>query len=193
MKNVMKKAWKIAKKGAEKFGGKASEYIAESLRMAWAIVKNGVNKYVKQIKGTIEELKVKALKGTEKQIKWAEDIRKSAVDLLFEEVLHEEYIVEGSMPMKKSIVERCSVKNAVYALRSKESIKDFFEDKKDMPASRLDSDVKTLNDAYDRYQRFTEIMTNDSAKFWIDNRDNQPKNYMFKNFIEYIRTGVKNF
>ena len=62
-----------------------------------------------------------------------------------------------------------------------------------MPASRLDSDVKTLNDAYDRYQRFTEIMTNDSAKFWIDNRDNQPKNYMFKNFIEYIRTGVKNF
>lgn len=34
-KEIMKRAWEIAKKGQEKFGGKAIEYIAEALRMAW--------------------------------------------------------------------------------------------------------------------------------------------------------------
>lgn len=34
-KEIMKRAWEIARQGAEKFGGKAIEYIAESLRMAW--------------------------------------------------------------------------------------------------------------------------------------------------------------
>lgn len=36
MKNIMTRAWEIAKEGAEKLGGKASEYIAEALKMAWA-------------------------------------------------------------------------------------------------------------------------------------------------------------
>lgn len=39
MKNVMKRAWKIAKQGAKKFGGKAIDYIAEALKMAWKEVK----------------------------------------------------------------------------------------------------------------------------------------------------------
>src|SRR5690606_18284207 len=34
-KQNMKLAWEIAKKGQEKFGGKAIEYIAEALRIAW--------------------------------------------------------------------------------------------------------------------------------------------------------------
>lgn len=33
--NVMKRAWEIAKEGQEKFGGKVSEYFAESLKIAW--------------------------------------------------------------------------------------------------------------------------------------------------------------
>lgn len=39
MKNVMVKAWKIAKAAVVKFGGKAKEYIAEAMKMAWAEVK----------------------------------------------------------------------------------------------------------------------------------------------------------
>lgn len=35
----MKRAWEIARKGVEKFGGKASEYIAEALRIAWSETK----------------------------------------------------------------------------------------------------------------------------------------------------------
>ncbi|MGC4375943.1 hypothetical protein WD019_03225 [Fictibacillus sp. Mic-4] len=46
--NVMKRAWEIARKGVERFGGKVKEYFAEALRMAWAEVKkaNYVHKMV---------------------------------------------------------------------------------------------------------------------------------------------------
>lgn len=41
MKNVMKMAWEIAREGQKKFGGMVKEYLAEALRMVWAIVKGG--------------------------------------------------------------------------------------------------------------------------------------------------------
>lgn len=40
--NVMKMAWEIARKGAVKFGGKVKEYFAEALKLAWKIVKGGI-------------------------------------------------------------------------------------------------------------------------------------------------------
>lgn len=36
MKNVMTRAWEIAKAAVKVFGGSAREYIAEALRQAWA-------------------------------------------------------------------------------------------------------------------------------------------------------------
>ncbi len=39
MKNVMAKAWEIARKGASKFGGCAKEYFAKALKMAWSLIK----------------------------------------------------------------------------------------------------------------------------------------------------------
>src|SRR5690606_21539281 len=38
-KEIMKRAWEISRQGAEKFGGKAIEYIAEALKIAWNEVK----------------------------------------------------------------------------------------------------------------------------------------------------------
>lgn len=38
-KEIMKRAWRIAKRGAEKFGGKTVEYISEALKIAWREVK----------------------------------------------------------------------------------------------------------------------------------------------------------
>ena len=35
MKNIMKRAWEIAKEGQNKFGGKVSEYLFAALKMAW--------------------------------------------------------------------------------------------------------------------------------------------------------------
>lgn len=40
-KELMKKAWGIAKEAAKKFGGKAIEYISGALKMAWAAAKGG--------------------------------------------------------------------------------------------------------------------------------------------------------
>lgn len=186
----MQKAWEIAREGARKFGGKVSEYFAEALRMAWAIVKNGMEKYVKQVKGTIEPVQASELAGSEKQIAWAKEIRQNAVNVLLNEVMHEEYTMETTRSQK---VAKRPVHAVLEALKTEEGINEYFEERKDSPAFILNNAVKTLNSAYDRYQRFAEIATNDSAKFWIDNRDNQEKNYMFKNFIEYVNNGVKNF
>ena len=65
-KQVMIRAWEIAKKAAKKFGCKVREFFRQALIMAWKEVKEveGVNVMVE-------------LKGTDKQIKWAEDIRKN--------------------------------------------------------------------------------------------------------------------
>ena len=71
MRNVMTKAWEIARKGVEKFGGKAIEYISEALRIAWALVKKGGNKMVE-------------MKGSEKQIKWANDVYPKAIEVIGE-------------------------------------------------------------------------------------------------------------
>jgi hypothetical protein len=60
MKNVMVRAWEIAKKGAAKFGGKVKDYFAQALRMAWAEIKKGVKKMeigyelVRKLNGTIQ-------------------------------------------------------------------------------------------------------------------------------------------
>lgn len=67
MRSVMMKAWEIAREGAKKFGGKAIEYIAEALRMAWAIVKKDAMELIELV-------------GTEKQVKWAEDIRRIYIE-----------------------------------------------------------------------------------------------------------------
>lgn len=42
-KEIMSKAWEIAREGQKAFGGKVSEYFAEALKMAWAQAKNGLD------------------------------------------------------------------------------------------------------------------------------------------------------
>lgn len=39
MKNIMVRAWEIARKGQKQFGGKVSEYLSEALKMAWVEAK----------------------------------------------------------------------------------------------------------------------------------------------------------
>ena len=38
-KMIMKRAWRIAKSAVKKFGGKAKQYFAEAMKMAWAEAK----------------------------------------------------------------------------------------------------------------------------------------------------------
>lgn len=65
MKKIMKRAWEIAREGVKKFGGKVKEYFAEALKLAWKEVKEAVS--------------LPALKGTPKQVAWAEDLRKTVM------------------------------------------------------------------------------------------------------------------
>ena len=55
MRNLMRRAWQIAKEAARKFGGRASQYIAMSMKDAWA-----------------ELRRAQRLNGTEKQISYAQ-------------------------------------------------------------------------------------------------------------------------
>ncbi|WP_374018986.1 hypothetical protein ABU162_04350 [Paenibacillus thiaminolyticus] len=73
MKNVMSRAWEIAREGFKKFGGQLKEYFAVALRMAWAEKKKGakkmqVHKWVTQ-KGSTIELHAKHVT----QQKWVTD------------------------------------------------------------------------------------------------------------------------
>ena len=56
MKNVMTRAWEIAREGAANFGGKVKEYFAEALRMAWAETKKGANDLPKVVKLHAEKI-----------------------------------------------------------------------------------------------------------------------------------------
>lgn len=47
MKNVMSRAWTIARQGKNKFGGETKEYFAVALKMAWKEVKTQANLFQK--------------------------------------------------------------------------------------------------------------------------------------------------
>lgn len=63
MKNVMTKAWKIAREGAARFGGKVKEYFAEALKMAWA--------QAKEVATTVE---ITLAEGSRKHKSWVAEI-----------------------------------------------------------------------------------------------------------------------
>lgn len=73
----MKRAWEIAREGYEKFGGKVSEYFAEALKMAWAEAKQASKpEFI----------------GSEKQVKWVNDIYPKVVNMVNELIAEvEEY------------------------------------------------------------------------------------------------------
>lgn len=50
-KEIMIKAWKIAREGQKAFGGKVREYFAQALKMAWAQAKNEIDVEALEKKG----------------------------------------------------------------------------------------------------------------------------------------------
>lgn len=73
----MKRAWEIAREGQRKFGGKVSEYLSEALKMAWEeVTQDDKPEFV----------------GSEKQIKWVDDIYPKVTEMVDELVAEvEEY------------------------------------------------------------------------------------------------------
>lgn len=50
-RTVMARAWKIAKAGSEKYGGKASDYIQTAMKMAWSAQVGGIYTPLKTVAG----------------------------------------------------------------------------------------------------------------------------------------------
>lgn len=189
MTNAMTKAWTIAYKGQKRFGGKVKEYFATALKMAWAIFKKGA-KAMNKVKGTLRDINFADLKGSEKQVSWAKDIRSKAIKVMEHAVMTIEFTPQSVSPMDRPKAQTRPVKEVAMKMLTEESIQMHLND---LEGIRLDKEINKMNGIYDRYNRFAEVLSNDSAKFWIDNRDDQEKNYMFKEFVNYIKTGVKNF
>ena len=174
-KEIMKGAWSIARNAANKFGGKAIEYIGGAMRMAWENHKNKKgNKWAAQVNGIIRQLdSIPALEGSPKQIAWAEDIRRQKAAFYLGLIEREEYVVKANFPWEKDRVESRSVKGLSQAMLSEEKIVEYFEEMeaKGLPESRMEESVESMNALLGRMERAFEVIKNPSAKFWIDNRD----------------------
>lgn len=119
MKQVMKRAWEIAKAGVAKFGGKVREYFAASLALAWKEIKAMTNKAVDLV-------------GSPKQIAWASDIRVKLVKYL-ENVLNsvtevdrewfddKEELMESRDLIKKLIGAACEETSAKFFIENRET------------------------------------------------------------------------
>lgn len=138
MKNVMRRAWEIAREGVKKFGGKVKEYFAQALHMAWAEIKKGVSDMVE-------------LQGSEKQVKWANDIRNKAVEML-NDVLAFVTKFEAQAPERVD-----GLTNEVLSWKT----------------VKLLPNQKALDLSRDNIEKLVEAIENEvSAKFFIENREN---------------------
>lgn len=142
MRNVMRKAWEIAREGQKKFGSKVKEYFAQALKMAWIIVKKG--------------MELAKLKGSEKQVKWANNIRKDLLELL-------ENVVKTVVKNDYEKVVGHKVENGVW-------IPNQFED------FQVCKSVETFEEQREGLKTtITHIAQCTSAKLFIDNRDSTAK------------------
>ena len=62
LKNVMRRAWEIARKGQENYGGKVSEYLSKALKIAWAEIK------------TNKEVTITTTSGSRRHKSWVAEI-----------------------------------------------------------------------------------------------------------------------
>lgn len=81
---IMRKAWQLAKAGADRFGGKAREYLGQSIRQAWAMFRElmaSVNPQVDTINDPISIAEI-VTTVAEKLIEIASDITAAVVEFI---------------------------------------------------------------------------------------------------------------
>lgn len=79
---VMSLAWKIAKEAVKKFGGKAIEYIAEAMKMAWSDAK-GSNTSLAKFQAVEEKMRKAGKYSMIQVLDFAKEVK-------FNEVMHKE-------------------------------------------------------------------------------------------------------
>lgn len=157
MKNVMTRAWEIAKEAVENFGGEAFEYISGALKQAWSETKDSVE-----------------LQGSEKQIAWAEDIRNAYVEKVAEYMELKEK--EEKVTSEVTVME---IRLRLQSLRSKinrsyntkrQAVRKSFEGTKEERRIVL----KEIKSAYDSKiekaieRKINAMLSQTSAGLWIE-------------------------
>ncbi|AZF91158.1 hypothetical protein CHPC954_0023 [Streptococcus phage CHPC954] len=81
-KEIMTNAWEIAKNASKKFGGKAIEYIAEALKMAWSDAE-GSNTSLAKFQAVEEKMRKAGKYSMIQVLNFAKEVK-------FNEVMHKE-------------------------------------------------------------------------------------------------------
>ena len=157
MTNIMARAWEIAREAAVNFGGQAAEYIAGSLKQAWAETKDSVE-----------------LEGSEKQVAWAEEIREAYVAKVAEyiELKENEEKVTGEITALEIRVHAQSLRSKINKVQNKKvrKFKKIFEGTKEEKYATI-REIKSdhankLEDAIER--KINATLSQTSASFWIN-------------------------
>ena len=157
MKNIMTRAWEIAREAVEKFGGQAAEYISGSLKQAWAETKNDFQ-----------------LQGSEKQVAWAEEIREAYVAKVAEylELKEKEEKVTGEITALEIRVHAQSLRSKINKVQNKK-VREF---KKTFEGTREEkyATIRKIKSAHaNKLEKVIERKINatlrqTSASFWIN-------------------------
>lgn len=124
--------------------------------------------------------KIPELEGSEKQVKWAKQIRAEVGNELITYALTRtsdgrpsrlwEITQKGKAAIADDVYNSPLVKSTSGALRQ----------------SKISSGKQGYIDLAGRVERLNRILTKPSAKFWIDHRTNSDKNYLNKKLKKYI-------
>ena len=123
------------------------------------------------------------LVGSEKQVKWAESIRNEIGEELYKYSLQQK---SDKTPVSKDMrMDMQSGKPAMLsAIKNNALVK---ATSGDVKKEKIKNAIGTYNEIYRRHETFKSIMSNTSAKFWIDNRPgSSPETYMNKKFKKKI-------
>lgn len=121
-----------------------------------------------------------ALEGTEKQVKWAEKIRNSALDDMWD------YAVSFSSDGRQSDMASIYVDGKNAMLKSIKSDYLINSTSGRVQEEKLRDRINSFSDAKDRMERWHKLAEKKSAKWWIDNRSNTLENYMNKKLKKFI-------
>lgn len=116
------------------------------------------------------------LKGTEKQVAWAKEIRKQIIHRIMMDMKADNF--NSSVFSTEKMVEYLKTRNLINGTEG------------DLQKQKIKQYCNHLMTDAQRYNRLKELASNDSAKFWIDNnpRDSMT-NYSNKKFSDYVMNG----
>ncbi len=136
---------------------------------------------MKQLPDKIEPISsLPALKGTEKQVEWAEKIRRELIPSIIN------YATTKTSAGNPSTLANHILGGKPAMIREMSQYWAISETKGEIRSFHIKKRIESYNDSARRYREAVKICKNDSASFWIENRYNSSSNYMMQKFKKLI-------